>query len=136
MTVPPSMYGAMSDVDAATLQVGAPRPGAAGKVAGAARFFRDVWAHPSNRDERVRQTGRAALFQARARLLRRDTVVPLGEHSRIVASLGRASSIQLAIANPPDPGEWAVWRRFLRQGDTFLDVGANVGSYTILACAR
>ena len=40
----------------------------------------------------------------------------------------------VAYANPPDLPEWAVWRRFLREGDTFVDVGANVGVYSILAC--
>jgi FkbM family methyltransferase len=36
-------------------------------------------------------------------------------------------------ANPPDLPEMLVWRRVLEPGGLFVDVGANVGSYTIWA---
>jgi len=36
-------------------------------------------------------------------------------------------------ANPPNWPQMAVWQRRLRPGDLFVDVGANVGTYTILA---
>ncbi len=36
-------------------------------------------------------------------------------------------------ANPPDYPEMLVWKNWLRPGDLFVDVGANVGSYTIWA---
>jgi FkbM family methyltransferase len=35
--------------------------------------------------------------------------------------------------NPPDHPEMLIWRRSLRPGDLFVDVGANVGSYAIWA---
>jgi FkbM family methyltransferase len=36
-------------------------------------------------------------------------------------------------ANPPDLPEMLVWRQVLRDGGLFVDVGANVGTYTIWA---
>jgi FkbM family methyltransferase len=36
-------------------------------------------------------------------------------------------------ANPPDLPEMLVWRQALRGGGLFVDVGANVGAYTIWA---
>jgi FkbM family methyltransferase len=39
----------------------------------------------------------------------------------------------VVYANPPDYLEMTTWRRVLRPGDLFIDVGANVGSYTIWA---
>ena len=36
-------------------------------------------------------------------------------------------------ANPPDWNEMQAWRNFLREGDLFIDVGANVGTYTVWA---
>jgi FkbM family methyltransferase len=36
-------------------------------------------------------------------------------------------------ANPPDYHEMLIWRKFLGPGDLFIDVGANVGSYSIWA---
>jgi FkbM family methyltransferase len=39
-------------------------------------------------------------------------------------------------ANPPDLAEMLVWRRTLGEGDLFLDVGANVGTYAIWAAEQ
>ena len=36
-------------------------------------------------------------------------------------------------ANPPDWNEMRAWRKLLREGDLFIDVGANVGTYTVWA---
>ena len=44
-----------------------------------------------------------------------------------------ASSKRAAYANTPDWPEMVVWRRILHPGDLFVDVGANVGLYTIWA---
>lgn len=49
------------------------------------------------------------------------------------AYLHRTGASKVVYGNPPDYPEMLVWRRFLRPGHLFLDVGANVGSYTIWA---
>jgi FkbM family methyltransferase len=41
--------------------------------------------------------------------------------------------MRAVYANPPDAAEFAVWRAWLRPGDLFLDAGANVGLYSLLA---
>jgi FkbM family methyltransferase len=81
----------------------------------------------------MRALFRFALFQVRGRVLRRSTLVPLGQRSRIVASLHRQAVSKAVCANPPDYAEMLVWRQTLKPGDLFVDVGANVGSYTIWA---
>jgi FkbM family methyltransferase len=63
--------------------------------------------------------------------MHRRTIVRLGERSRIWADLHRTGASKVAYANPPDHPEMLVWKRFLKPGDLFIDVGANVGSYTI-----
>jgi FkbM family methyltransferase len=92
-----------------------------------------IWTHPSNQRRRLRALSRFVLFQARGRLLRRSTLVPLGQRSRIIASLHRQAVSKAVCANPPDYAEMLVWRQTLKPGDLFVDVGANVGSYTIWA---
>lgn len=37
------------------------------------------------------------------------------------------------FARLPDWPEMLIWQQFLREGDTFVDVGANVGLYTLVA---
>jgi len=43
-----------------------------------------------------------------------------------------AASLLVAYNNPPDYAEWQVWKRHLKRGDLFVDVGANVGTYSLL----
>jgi FkbM family methyltransferase len=93
---------------------------------------RYIWYHPSNRGSRLRHLAQGIRFQLRGRLLRRRTIVPIGQRSRIYAELHRTASSRAAYANPPDT-EMRVWMRWLRAGDLFVDVGANVGIYSIVA---
>jgi FkbM family methyltransferase len=47
--------------------------------------------------------------------------------------LHRWEGAKVVYANPPDYPEMIAWRRFLRPGDLFVDVGANVGNYSLWA---
>lgn len=62
----------------------------------------------------------------------RRTLTPIGARSRIWAELHRPASSKAVYANPPDP-EMEVWKLLLRPGDLFVDVGANVGTYSVFA---
>lgn len=65
--------------------------------------------------------------------MRKRTLARLGERSSIWAELHRMGASRVVYANPPDHPEMLVWRRLLRPGDLFVDVGANIGSYSIWA---
>lgn len=97
------------------------------------RVMKYVWEHPANEGQRASALVRAAQFQLRGRLLGKRTLAPLGDRSRIWAYLHRAGASRVIYGNPPDYPEMMAWRRNLRPGDLFLDVGANVGSYAIWA---
>jgi FkbM family methyltransferase len=92
-----------------------------------------IWTHPSNQRRRARAIFRFANFQVRGRILRQSTLVPLGQRSKIIASLHRQAVSKAVCGNPPDYAEMLIWRQVLKPGDLFVDVGANVGSYTIWA---
>jgi FkbM family methyltransferase len=106
---------------------------AAGQLATARAVVRFVWDHPSNAGGRPRALLRLAGYQFRARLLRRRAIARIGERSRIWVDLHRTGASKVMYANPPDMPEMQVWRQALRGGGLFLDVGANVGAYTIWA---
>jgi FkbM family methyltransferase len=101
-----------------------------------AGVVRYVWTHPSNSGRRLRALLRAARYQARARLLGRRAVARLGERSRLWVDPHRTAASMALYANPPDLPEMLVWRRVLRDGGLFVDVGANVGTYTIWAAEQ
>jgi FkbM family methyltransferase len=104
-----------------------------GVGAGVVRY---VWTHPSNSGQRLRALLRAVRYQAQARLLGRRAVAKLGERSRLWVDPHRTAASMVLYANPPDLPEMLVWRRALRDGGIFVDVGANVGTYTIWAAEQ
>jgi FkbM family methyltransferase len=106
---------------------------AAPRVAATKAVIRYVWEHPSNVGHRPRALLRLVRYQARTRLLRRRAIARLGERSRLWVDLHRTAASKVLYANPPDLPEMLVWRQALRGGDLFVDVGANVGTYTIWA---
>ena len=93
-----------------------------------------AWAHPANQGGRLRAVLRLGRFQVFGRLLRRSTLAHLGNQSTIRAYLHRYAALKVVCANPPDYPEMLLWRNVLTPGDTFVDVGANIGTYTIWAC--
>jgi FkbM family methyltransferase len=109
---------------------------ASGRVAAGAGVVRYVWTHPSNSGQRVRAVLRAARYQARARVLGRRGLARLGERSRLWVDPHRTAAAMVLYANPPDLPEMLAWRRALRGGGLFVDVGANVGTYTIWAAEQ
>jgi FkbM family methyltransferase len=92
-----------------------------------------TWTHPANKGARARALFRLARFQARGRVLHRRTLATLGDRSCIWAYLHRYGSLKVLCANLPDHPEMLAWRRVMRPGDLFVDVGANIGSYAIWA---
>jgi len=100
------------------------RPKLVRKILAPVVVLSGVWRHPANRNKR---------YRARGRVLRRPTIVPYGNRSHFIAVLDRASSRRAAYANGPDWPEMQAWRRVLGPGDVFVDVGANVGLYTLWA---
>jgi FkbM family methyltransferase len=99
----------------------------------ARNVVRFIWQHPANRGKRLQALVRAARFQVEGRVLRRRALAPLGARSRIWVELHRTAGSKVLYANPPDYPEMLVWANTLKPGDLFVDIGANVGTYTIWA---
>lgn len=93
---------------------------------------RFIVTHPANEGRRGRQLARAARFQSMSRL-GRPTIARLGPTARMTIPRHANSASKVVYANPPDYAEMVAWRRIIRPGDVFIDVGANVGSYSLWA---
>jgi FkbM family methyltransferase len=92
-----------------------------------------VWNHPANRGRRVAATAHFGWSEIRARIGQPTVLTPIGSHSTIRAHHHRGGSWRAVRANPPDYLEMTAWRRWLRPGDLFVDVGAHAGIYTLWA---
>jgi FkbM family methyltransferase len=99
-------------------------------------LFRLIWQHPANRNHRIWAVGKAALWQAYKRTIRRpfDLRVYDGLRLRAYADSHEPGRF-IYFGGLPDYDEMTFIRRYLRPGDHFIDGGANVGAYTLLAAS-
>lgn len=99
------------------------------------QLHREVLSFPPNERRKVQTLLRLYTFQF-LKLLRFRTVVRLGAGSCIEWDVRQKSTIRIAYMNPPDHLQWDFWSRLLGPGSIFVDVGANVGIYSILAAEK
>jgi FkbM family methyltransferase len=99
--------------------------------------LRYIWSHPANRKRRVRAVFKALTWQIEKRLKRgyRDIAVFDGLTLRCYPDSPSASLV-IYCDESPDYHEMHFMRRYLRSGDNVLDVGANIGVYSLLAASR
>src|SRR3954452_19421342 len=89
--------------------------------------------HPSHRGRRTAAIGHALGYELGTNLLGRPSRIPIGERSRIIAYKGETNPPHAVMHTPPNSPEMLVWKRYLRPGDLFLDIGANIGVYSVYA---
>lgn len=99
----------------------------------AVRTARFVWSHPLNRGGRLRAIARLLRWQAVSRVARGPVVLPFVDGTRLVAAPGMHGATGNWYCGLHEPGEMGFVLHALRPGELFVDVGANVGSYTVLA---
>ena len=97
-----------------------------------ARIGHFLAAHPLTRDRKLRAFVRFAHWQIVSRL-HAELVVPWIEGTRLAVRRGMTGATGNIYAGLHEFADMAFVLHFLRPGDPFADVGANVGSYTVLA---
>lgn len=93
-----------------------------------------IWKHPANQDCRVRAIMRAVLWKINKRTTHRSWTIGVwdGLEFEVFPDSGAGSAV-LFFNGLPNYHEMRFMARYLRPGDGFLDVGANVGTYTLYA---
>jgi FkbM family methyltransferase len=93
-----------------------------------------LWQHPANRGNRIAAIWRFVRWQMTKRLrkLPIDIGVAPGVSLRCYPASTSASAM-IYCNGLPDYHEMLFLKRYLRKGDTFVDVGANIGVYTVMA---
>ena len=103
-------------------------PPAAGLVAA-------IWNHPANRASPLSAVGRMLAWQLRKRIHTSSRIQPFHGLRFECAPDSHVGSAVVYFAGLPDYHEMLFLRRYLRRADNFVDVGANVGVYTLLAAS-
>src|SRR4029453_1789831 len=101
-----------------------------GKVGAASFVARFVWTHPANRDHRIRRLLSSTSFEIASRVRHHKKLTDVGR-SKMWADQAFYSSVLALHGFPPDWNEMHVWKNHLGPGSLFVDVGANIGVYTL-----
>jgi len=92
-----------------------------------------VWNHPLNAGNRVAALGRVFRWQLASRLMVGPVALPFVEGTSLFATRGMSGATGNWYCGLHEVRDMAFVLHLLRADDHFLDVGANVGSFTILA---
>lgn len=88
--------------------------------------------HPLTRDAQLRAWGRYLSWQLRSRL-NDQLVIPWIGGQKLIARRGMTGATPNLYFGLHEFCDMSLLLHFLRSGDMFLDVGSNIGSFTVLA---
>ena len=94
-----------------------------------------ISAHPLNREHRISSIIRFAKWQISSRLAPGAIVYDWVNGARFLVKTGETGLTGNIYTGLHEFTEMGFVLHFLRDEDLFVDIGANVGSYTILACS-
>jgi FkbM family methyltransferase len=94
---------------------------------------RFILAHPVNRGKPIRATLRFLAWVAWTRAIRRPLTIRFWDNLRLLAHADDRIAKLAVYTKLPDYDDMLFTLRYLRSTDTFVDVGANVGIYSLLA---
>lgn len=97
------------------------------------KLFRFALQHPLCREHRLSTVARIVRWQLASRILPAEAVVPFTATTRLLMRRGMAGATGNFYCGLHEFADMAFVLHFLRAADIFVDVGANVGTYTVLA---
>jgi FkbM family methyltransferase len=97
--------------------------------------IRTMLNHPLNRANKVAALKRFLAWQIGSRLVPGPVVVSVAGEAKMIVSRGMTGATGNIYLGLQEFSDMSFVVHLLREGELFVDVGANVGSYTILAGA-
>jgi hypothetical protein len=103
------------------------------KILHLAEVLRFILNHPLNRQHKLRALGRFLRWQVGSRLAPGPVIIPFVEQTRLVARPGLMGATGIYYTGLYEFEEMAFVLHALRPGDRFVDVGAHIGAFSVLA---
>lgn len=97
------------------------------------RLLRYILNHPLNKSGRSAAVSRVLRWQIGSRLLPFGSALPFANGTHLFTTRGMTGATGNWYCGLHEVEEMAFVLHALRPGDLFVDVGANIGSYTVLA---
>ena len=92
--------------------------------------------HPLNKSNKLKAFFRFVKWQINTMINPYPVIYPFTEKSKLIICKGMTGATGNLYCGLHDFSEMSFLLHFLRKDDIFVDVGANIGSYTILASAH
>ena len=92
--------------------------------------------HPLNKDRKLAAVRRFLGWQFASRVIGCPVIHPFTQRSRLIVGKGMTGATGNYYCGLHDFADMSFLMHFLRPEDLFIDAGANIGSYTILASAH
>lgn len=99
------------------------------------RILKFIIKHPLNKDKRTKSIVNFFRWQLGSRILKKPVVINFVNQSRLIVEKGMAGATGNIYTGLHEFAEMSFVLHLLRKDDVMLDIGANIGSYTILAGA-
>jgi len=94
-----------------------------------------IVSHPLNQSNKIGAVARFVKWQIGSRLMPGDMVYPWINGAKFLVRRGETGLTGNIYAGLHEFVDMAFLLHYIRPDDLFVDIGANVGSYTVLACA-
>lgn len=98
--------------------------------------IRFILNHPLNRNQKAKAFSRFVKWQVNSRLSPHPIIYPFTEKAKLIVQKGMTGATGNLYCGLHDFEDMGFILHFLRKEDCFIDIGANVGSYSILASAH
>jgi FkbM family methyltransferase len=92
-----------------------------------------ITSHPLNQRHKVRAVFRFVKWQINARLNPYPIIYPFTEKSKLIIQKGMTGATGNLYSGLHEYNDMSFLLHFIRKEDSFADIGANIGSYTVLA---
>ncbi len=89
--------------------------------------------HPLNQKHKITTALRILKWQINTRLNPYPVIYPFTDHSKLIIQRGMTGATGNIYCGLHEYNDMAFLLHLLRKEDCFVDIGANIGSYTILA---
>jgi FkbM family methyltransferase len=89
--------------------------------------------HPLNANHKLRSMLNFCFWQLGTRLLRKKVIVPWVEDAKFISDLGETGLTGNLYAGFAEYEDMLFLLHALQSSEVFVDVGANIGAYTVLA---
>lgn len=95
-----------------------------------------IWLHPNCKQQKIRSVSRFFGWQFYKRITQRNIDILLTDNVKIRCYPDSRSAAAVIYCGLYDYHEMNFLLRYLRPEDSFIDIGANIGVYTLLAASK